>query len=61
LRVKTATAINQAIVLETTMDCFMLQAVRESTDAHLAFSNRRRFGVPITPMDITINDLCGII
>lgn len=27
----------------------------------LAFSNGQRFGIPITPMEITINDLCGII
>ena len=58
---KTATALNRATMLETTMDNFMLQALKESTDAQLAFSNGWRFGAPIIPGDVTMNDLYNII
>jgi hypothetical protein len=35
---KTATALNRATTLETTMDNYLLQALRETTGAQLAFS-----------------------
>lgn len=41
---ETATALNRATALETTMDNFLLQALLESTGAQLAFSNGWRFG-----------------
>ncbi len=58
---ETATALNRATMLETTMDNFLLQALLESTGAQLAFSNGWRFGAPIVPGEITINDLYNMI
>ena len=58
---KTATALNRATMLETTMDNFLLQALQESTGAQLAFSNGWRFGAPIVPGEVTVNDLYNMI
>lgn len=58
---KTATALNRATSLETTMDNFLLQALQESTGAQLAFSNGWRFGAPIIPGEVTMNDLYNMI
>jgi len=58
---ETATALNRATMLEATMDNFLLQALLESTDAQLAFSNGWRFGAPIIPGKVTRNDLYNII
>ncbi len=58
---ETATALNRGTSLETTMDNFLLQALLESTGAQLAFSNGWRYGVPIVPGNITLNDLYNII
>lgn len=58
---ETATALNRATMLETTMDNFLLQALLESTGAQLAFSNGWRFGAPIIPGMVTLNDLYNII
>ncbi|MCL4378731.1 MAG: bifunctional metallophosphatase/5'-nucleotidase [Actinobacteria bacterium] len=58
---ETVTALNRGTILETTMDNFLLQALLESTGAQLAFSNGWRFGAPIAPGKITINDLYNII
>ncbi len=58
---KTATALNRATTLETTMDNFLLQALLENTGAQLAFSNGWRFGAPIIPGEVTVNDLYNMI
>jgi len=58
---ETATALNRGTALETTMDNFLLQALLESTGAQLAFSNGWRYGAPIVPGSITLNDLYNII
>ncbi len=58
---KTATALNRGTMLETTMDNSLLQALLESTGAQLAFSNGWRFGAPIIPGDVTVNDLYNMI
>lgn len=58
---ETATALNRGTTLETTMDNFLLQALLESTGAQLAFSNGWRYGAPIVPGKITLNDLYNII
>ncbi len=58
---ETATALNRATMLETTMDNFLLQAVLESTGAQLAFSNGWRYGAPIIPGEVTVNDLYNMI
>ncbi len=57
----TATALNRGTTLETTMDNFLLQALLESTGAQLAFSNGWRYGAPIIPGEITLNDLYNMI
>jgi S-sulfosulfanyl-L-cysteine sulfohydrolase len=57
----TATALNRSTMLETTMDNFLLQALLESTGAQLAFSNGWRFGAPIIPGEVTVNDLYNMI
>ena len=58
---ETATALNRGTTLETTMDNFLLQALLESTGAQLAFSNGWRYGAPIIPGVVTLNDLYNII
>ena len=58
---ETATALNRGTTMETTMDNFLLQALLESTGAQLAFSNGWRYGAPIVPGQITLNDLYNII
>lgn len=58
---ETATALNRGTTMESTMDNFLLQALLESTGAQLAFSNGWRYGAPIVPGNITMNDLYNII
>jgi sulfur-oxidizing protein SoxB len=58
---KTATALNRGTMLESTMDNFLLQALLENTGAQLAFSNGWRFGAPIIPGEVTVNDLYTMI
>lgn len=58
---ETATALNRGTTLESTMDNFLLQALLESTGAQLAFSNGWRYGAPIVPGQITLNDLYNIV
>ncbi len=58
---ETSTALNRGTALETTMDNFLLQALLEITGAQLAFSNGWRYGAPIVPGRITLNDLYNII
>jgi S-sulfosulfanyl-L-cysteine sulfohydrolase len=58
---ETSTALNRETTMESTMDNFLLQALLESTGAQLAFSNGWRYGVPIVPGEITLNDLYNII
>jgi len=58
---ETATALNRGTTLEATMDNFLLQALLENTEAKLAFSNGWRYGAPIVPGKVTLNDLYNII
>jgi S-sulfosulfanyl-L-cysteine sulfohydrolase len=58
---ETATALNRATLLESTMDNLLLQAITESTGAQLAFSNGWRYGAPIIPGKVTLNDLYNMI
>jgi 2',3'-cyclic-nucleotide 2'-phosphodiesterase (5'-nucleotidase family) len=58
---ETATALNRGTTMETTMDNFLLQVLRESTGVQLAFSNGWRYGAPIVPGKIILNDLYNII
>ena len=58
---ETATALDRGTILEATMDNFLLQALIESTGAQLAFSNGWRYGAPIVPGNVTVNDLYNIV
>ncbi len=58
---QTDTALNRYSQLETTMDNLLLQALLETSDAELAFSNGWRYGAPVIPGPITMNDVWNII
>ncbi len=57
----TATALNRYTVLEATMDNLLLQSLLNLTGAQLAFSNGWRYGAPIVPGPIKLNDLWNVI
>jgi S-sulfosulfanyl-L-cysteine sulfohydrolase len=57
----TATGLNRNTVLEATMDNLLLQALLEAAGAEVAFSNGWRYGAPVPPGPITLNDLWNII
>jgi sulfur-oxidizing protein SoxB len=57
----TAIALNRNTVLEATMDNFLLQSLLDLTRTQMAFSNGWRYGAPILPGPITLNDLWNII
>ncbi|HQD25408.1 MULTISPECIES: bifunctional UDP-sugar hydrolase/5'-nucleotidase [Methanoculleus] len=58
---ETRTDLNRNTVLEATMDNLLLQALMDATGAEMAFSNGWRYGAPIPPGPITVNDLWNII
>jgi sulfur-oxidizing protein SoxB len=57
----TETALNRNTVMEATMDNLLLKALIDISDAELAFSNGWRYGAPVLPGPITVNDLWNII
>ncbi|CCU81033.1 5'-nucleotidase [Halanaerobium saccharolyticum subsp. saccharolyticum DSM 6643] len=57
----TEIALNRNMVLESTMDNFLLDSLLDLTGAEMAFSNGWRYGAPIIPGPITRNDLWNII
>lgn len=57
----TETALNRNNQLEATMDNFLLQALLDVSGAELAFSNGWRYGAPIVPGPVTMNELYNII
>jgi 2',3'-cyclic-nucleotide 2'-phosphodiesterase (5'-nucleotidase family) len=58
---ETATPLNRYTMLESTMDNFLLQSIMEVSGAELAFSNGWRYGAPVIPGPVTINNLYNII
>lgn len=58
---QTETALNRNTFLEATMDNLLLQAVAEAADTRIAFSNGWRYGAPIPPGPVTVNDLWNIV
>ncbi len=58
---RTATPLDRNTCLESTFDTLLLSAVVESTRAELAFSNGWRFGAPIAPGNITLNQLYNMV
>lgn len=57
----TSTALNRNTMLESTMDNLLLQSLLEHTGAQIAFSNGWRYGAPVIPGEILLNDLWNII
>ena len=57
----TATALHRDNVLESTMDNLLLESLVATTGAPLAFSNGWRYGAPVPPGPVTLNDLWNII
>lgn len=57
---ETATALNRATTLEATSDNLLLQALLEHTGAEVAFSNGWRYGAPVIPGPVTVNDLYNL-
>lgn len=55
------TALNRNANIESTMDNFLLTAIREHAGTPLAFCNGWRWGAPVKPGPVTNNDLCNII
>jgi 2',3'-cyclic-nucleotide 2'-phosphodiesterase (5'-nucleotidase family) len=58
---KTKIALNRNTVMEATMDNLVLKALVDVSEAELAFSNGWRYGAPVVPGPITVNDLWNII
>jgi S-sulfosulfanyl-L-cysteine sulfohydrolase len=58
---QTETALNRNTFLEATMDNLLLQAIAEAADTRIAFSNGWRYGAPIPPGPVTVNDLWNIV
>ena len=58
---ETATALNRGTIFGSTMDNFLLQSLISQTDAQVAFSNGWRYGAPVPPGNITLNDLYNIV
>ena len=48
-------------MFQTTMDDLLLNAIASAADTILAFSNGWRYGAPIAPGPVTVNDLWNII
>lgn len=58
---KTKTALNRNQVMETTMDNFLIDALKHASGEKLVFSNGWRYGAPVKVGPITANDLWNII
>lgn len=57
----TKTPLTRNRVLESTMDNLLLRSMLNETDAVMAFSNGWRYGAPVPPGPITMNDLWNIV
>ncbi len=57
----TETALNRNTFLEATMDNLLLQAIAEAAETRIAFCNGWRYGAPIPPGPVTVNDLWNIV
>jgi 2',3'-cyclic-nucleotide 2'-phosphodiesterase (5'-nucleotidase family) len=58
---ETATGLNRCTLLESTMDNMLLQSMLRATGAEVGFSNGWRYGAPIPPGPVTVNDLYNVI
>lgn len=58
---ETETPLNRGRVLESTIDNLLLRAIRKVAETDLAFSNGWRYGAPILPGPVKVNDLWNIV
>jgi S-sulfosulfanyl-L-cysteine sulfohydrolase len=58
---QTDVPLDRGLNQESTMDNLLLEAIAASMDTRLAFSNGWRYGVPVLPGPVTLNDLYNII
>lgn len=58
---ETAVPLYRGEMFTSSMDDFLLAALRRETDAVLAFSNGWRYGAPVLPGPVTTNDLYDIV
>ncbi|MBD3286472.1 bifunctional metallophosphatase/5'-nucleotidase [candidate division WOR-3 bacterium] len=58
---QTLTPLDRSLVLESSMDNLLLDSLIEETGVEMAFSNGWRYGAPIPPGPVTLNDLYNII
>jgi 2',3'-cyclic-nucleotide 2'-phosphodiesterase (5'-nucleotidase family) len=58
---KTRNTLSRWRTLESTMDNLLLQAALEASDAEIALSNGWRYGAPVPPGEVRMNDLWNII
>lgn len=54
-------ALHRYAMLSSTMDDVLLEAIAEAAGTRIAFSNGWRYGAPIPPGPVTVNDLWNII
>lgn len=54
---ETRVPLDRGMNLESTMDNFLLSALLEHTGAEMVFSNGWRYGAPVVPGPISLNDL----
>lgn len=57
----TNTPLDRAFNLESTMDNFLLSALLDHTGAQAVFSNGWRYGAPVVPGPIRLNDLYNMV
>ena len=57
----TSAALHRNTMLESTMDNLLLQSILEHAGVQIAFSNGWRYGAPVVPGPVTLNDLWNII
>jgi len=58
---ETQTSLNRNTILESSMDNFLLKSILKESGSQVAFSNGWRYGAPIPPGPITMEDLWNII
>lgn len=57
----TAIPLHRYAMLQSSMDDLLLRAIAEAAGTQIAFSNGWRYGAPIPPGPVTVNDLWNII
>ena len=58
---ETERPLHRGTVLEAPMDNLLLHALLDVTDAQIAFSNGWRYGAPVLPGPVTLNDLYNMV